>query len=170
MPQYVVDATKVTFVNHGCHGSNNVGPTSPHHESNLEVPAALDDKDKLWETIPPDYLEAELDDQLYLPVRNSDLLMSSESNQFIAAGEEILDNYLTFAGTDGVEFWKYVKSLRRECQGLAGFIEEWETMYKQEKKQSEENFTAATRSSTYNDEEPFRNLNCSNPQDPTTIA
>lgn len=140
MPHYDVDATKVTFVNHGCHGSNNVGLISPHHESNLERPP-WDDEDQLWASIPSEFLALELDDQLYLPIRNPGHVLSTESNQFIPAGQEILDNYLIFAGTGGLDFWENVQSLRQECRGMAGFIQAWETMYGEETLHRQQNFT-----------------------------
>lgn len=143
MMQYDVDATELTFVNHGCNGSNNVGSVSPHHESNLQLPN-LDDENSLWIKIPQEYLAATLDDQLYFPIRNPGSVVSTESNQLLAAGQEILDNYLTFAGTDGIEFWNYVESLQQECSGVAGFIEEWETKYREDKKQVQQNLTWTT--------------------------
>ena len=143
MIQYDVDATRLTFVNHGCKGSNNVGSVSHFHETNLQLPN-LDDEDSLWIKIPEEYLAATRDDQLYFPIRNPGDLLSTESNKFIAAGQEILDNYLTFAGTDGVQFWDNVQSLRQECSGVAGFIEAWETRYREDKKHDsvQQNLTA----------------------------
>ena len=134
MIQYDVDATKLTFVNHGCNGSNNVGSVSLYHEMNLELPTNnLEDENALWIKIPKEYLAETLDDEIYLPIRNPGSIISTESNQFITAGQEILDNYLTFAGTDGVQFWNNIQSLQQECSGVAGFIEAWETRYREEK-------------------------------------
>lgn len=143
MMQYDVDATKLTFVNHGCNGSNNVGDVSPYHESNLQIPN-LDDENELslWIKIPEEYLAAERDDQLYFPIRNPGDVTSTESKNFIAAGQEILDNYLTFAGTDGRQFWIYVGLLQQECSGVAGFIEEWEARYREDKQHVQQNLTA----------------------------
>ncbi len=143
MIQYDVDATKLTFVNHGCNGSNNVGSISRNHETNLQLPN-LDDEDQssLWTKIPREYLASLRDNELYFPIRNPGDVVSTESNKFIAAGKELLDNYLTFAGTvDSVEFWKNVNSLRQECSGVAGFIEAWETKYREDKKAVQQNLT-----------------------------
>ena len=42
----------------------------------------------------------------------------------IKAGEEVLDNYMTFAGDIEHEFWEIAMSLREECSGSLGLIEQ----------------------------------------------
>jgi hypothetical protein len=135
----VVDSTGLAFVNHGCHGTANVGLLSNHHESNLQIPdtqmfleqTKQDDATGsydswLYSMIPEDYLSAEAEEDFYKGIRRPTHRLLTETKQFIPAGTEILDNYLSFGGMQGPAFWEYVGKLQRECSGLPGDIELWE--------------------------------------------
>ena len=142
MPFYLVDSTGLTFVNHGCQGTGNVGQSSRHHEGNLQIPDkqmfleqrsinkttsnTLTYENWLYSLIPDEYLFDEGDDDIYVPIRRPGSRILTESNQFIPAGSEILDNYLTFSGVYAPTFWNYVAKLQRECGGTPGDIERWE--------------------------------------------
>lgn len=136
---YVVDSTGLTFVNHGCRGTGNVGLWSSHHESNLaipQMPTFLDETkegsttlsldDWLHSKIPADYLADQSEECFYFPIRRPADRVNTESNQFIPAGSEILDNYLSFNGILPQAFWENVAQLQLECGGQPGFIERWE--------------------------------------------
>ena len=139
MPLYVVDSNGLTFVNHGCHGTANVGLRSDYHESNLKIPdtktfleqtqqdgATRSHDSWLYSMIPEDYLSAEGEEDFYNGIRRPTHRVLTETKQFIPAGTEILDNYLSFGGMHAPAFWEYVANLQRECGGQPGDIELWE--------------------------------------------
>jgi hypothetical protein len=141
MPFYLVDTTGLTFVNHGCQGTGNVGQSSRHHEGNLRIPdtqmfreqqnindtmTTMSYEDWLYSLIPSEYLFEEGDEDFYVPIRRPGSRILTETNQFIPAGSEILDNYLTFSGLHAPTFWNYVAKLQHECGGKPGDIERWE--------------------------------------------
>lgn len=138
----------MTFVNHGCNGTANVGVVSQYHEGNLNIPHSLLQKvsgtmtrdsnggtqsstihvyDALRALIPEEYLDDESEDDFYLPIRKPASAIHTETtDQWIYAGSEILDNYLNFGGMLAPDFWENVEMLQRECSGLPGDVQRWE--------------------------------------------
>jgi hypothetical protein len=105
--EVAVDSTIATFVNHGCRGTYNVGTdTGPIHESSADFVAfASVNRDER-----PAYNPV-LDRHLPLMLSGNDRALRD-----ISAGEEILDNYLAFVGSE--DDWEYdLKSLQKQCRG-----------------------------------------------------
>lgn len=107
-----VDSCIMTFVNHGCNGTYNIGDPSKVNEFTADENA-----------IPEDFLgglshfESET---VYNPVIDRHLrhFMGGgiQTLREIKAGEEVLDNYLDFTGSDGE--WKGdLFELRAMCSG-----------------------------------------------------
>ena len=104
-----VDSSILTFVNHGCRGSYNIGEETPFDEFSA-------DPDSL------DYVSAGRSHKgtsTFNPVVDRHLRFQPDvSLREIKAGEEILDNYLDFVGLP--EYWtKDVMDLRALCSGQA---------------------------------------------------
>jgi len=115
--EVTVDSTITTFTNHGCNGSYNSGEFTDLNEFTADLtamPAALD----------PDQGKS-----VYNPVedRHFRLMLSGNDKSLrdIAAGEELLDNYLGFIGHSSD--WQHdILALRAQCSGHAGEITEYE--------------------------------------------
>jgi hypothetical protein len=116
--EVAVDSSIATFTNHGCSGTYNIGEsTGDLHEFSADLNSM------------PVELDLEQEATAYNPVvdRHHRLQLSGSDITLrdIAAGEEVLDNYLFFIGhsTD----WKEdILSLRAQCSGAAGDITEYE--------------------------------------------
>jgi hypothetical protein len=111
--EYVVDSGILTFVNHGCNGTFNTGIKSEVNEFN----ANLD------EAIPKEY--SFRDSGVYDPAQDR----IGHVNQWISinfkeikAGNEVLDNYLSFGGA--TEYKINTVELRQECSGVLGLVEQ----------------------------------------------
>ena len=95
--EYSVDASLLTFVNHGCNGTSNVGIGFNVTEVNardefmpLELQSRPHGKDFIYNPIEE---------------RNSFYTKYMKPVGNIAMGEEILTNYLSYVGGD--QFWSY---------------------------------------------------------------
>jgi len=104
-----VDSGILTFVNHGCRGSYNMGKKTTFDEFSAD-PSTVDG------TVSGRSHEGTT---TFNPVVDRHLrYMADRSLRDIKAGEEILDNYLAFVGKP--EFWaKDVMNLRALCSGQA---------------------------------------------------
>lgn len=107
--EYVIDSGRMLFANHGCNGTDNYGPHYPHYtENTIDLDA-----------VPP------LFDEIgsFNPVveRHLRQFMTSDggSSRDIAAGEELLTNYLLFSGSVLADWQEDVLSLRGQCEGLS---------------------------------------------------
>jgi len=100
-----VDSSIITFVNHGCKGSYNVGAVTDEDEFGVDLKA------------PAEEGKSHTGTSVFNPVIDRHLFFSGDSSiRDIKAGEEILDNYLVFIG--GEEAWEYdVMQLRQQCSG-----------------------------------------------------
>ena len=115
--EYTVDSGILTFCNDGCNGTFNLGVTSPFHEFNVN----------LTETIPAEYLSPSIGVTfgVYIPGLDRTqhyLDWISINFKAIQAGNELLDNYLPFAGEG--EFKTNVVGLRKLCSGAMGLVEQ----------------------------------------------
>jgi spermidine synthase len=102
-----VDSSIVTFVNHGCNGTFNIGIATDFDEFTTDTrtpPAALMGQSHTGTSV-------------FNPVIDRHLFYSGDvSLRDIDAGEEILDNYLNFIGSQ--EAWEDdVNDLRKQCSG-----------------------------------------------------
>ena len=120
-----MDSSIVTFVNHGCKGSYNVGVETSYHEFSVDLDtpmeAAINGKSHTGTS-------------LFNPVIDRHLFFSGDVTvRDIQAGEELLDNYLAFIG--GEEAWAHdVNDLRNQCLGQSteGSVTEYENYVKKE--------------------------------------
>lgn len=98
-------------MNHGCNGTYNTGVNSDVTEFTADIvriPESLNWRTRVFNPV--------VDRNLRHFTSGADVAMRS-----IKAGEEILDNYLAFVGTD--DDWEYdVKSLREQCSGAVGEV------------------------------------------------
>ena len=103
-----VDSSIVTFVNHGCNGTYNIGDETDHDEFTADIRSP-----------PVDLMghKSHTGSSVFDPVIDRHLFHSGDvSLRDIDAGEEILDNYLNFIG--GQEAWEEdVTDLRKQCSG-----------------------------------------------------
>jgi len=107
--EVVVDSSIMTFVNHGCNGTNNVGLVSEITELTADL------------NFMPEEFVAKGHSTLYNPAADRHLphyIAGAEiSFRPIRAGDEILDNYLAFIAVPS--FWMDdVEDLRSQCSGL----------------------------------------------------
>ena len=118
--QTTVDANALTFVNHGCNGTANVGYVSDVTEFTANIDGGI--PDELVEFVDKasniDYVFDSYGDR-DTSYANS---ISTETNRPISAGEEILDNYLDMVG-DQNDWGEDVAGLREMCSGLMGNVE-----------------------------------------------
>ena len=118
----MVDANLLTFVNHGCTGTPNIGIVSNVTEVNAQ----------------PDVMPLELQgrhygkDYIYNPVeeRNSFYSKYLKPVRNINKGEEILANYLSYLGGD--KFWSQsIEGLGSVCAGELGDVEKYQNKKKE---------------------------------------
>lgn len=119
--ELVVDSSILTFANHGCRGSYNVGEATKGDEFSVDLNAP----DKSINGM------SHSETFVFNPVNDRHLFFSGdESIRDIKAGEEILDNYLAFIG--GTEYWELaVTDLRKQCSGevTEGSVADYEELY-----------------------------------------
>ena len=107
-----------TFVNHGCNGTYNTGTVTSFTETTADLDTLAEDIDGKSHT----------GTSTFNPVVDRHLHFNVDwAIRDIKAGEEILDNYLSFIGSK--EYWAAdVEQLRKECSGEAvGEVTEYET-------------------------------------------
>jgi hypothetical protein len=113
--EYTVDSGIMTFSNHGCNGTSNLGVLSELHELNVDP-----------EVCPNEYQEFLADP--YNPFLERDQSIQqvmATSSKDVKAGEELLENYLSFGGAE--YFKEIVLGLREQCAGTAvGSVEEYQ--------------------------------------------
>lgn len=111
-----VDSGIMTFPNHGCNSSYNVGSA-----------LSVNEFDVILGQPPPDDFSPSFQRSVYDPLGERHALfdkVTSRSLRDIMAGEELFDNYIFFGGV--TYFHDMVKSLRDQCRGMAGEIEEFQ--------------------------------------------
>jgi hypothetical protein len=110
-----VDSGIMTFSNHGCNGTSNLGILSELHELIVDPEVC------------PDVFQHFLSGP-YNPLVERNLfvnLIATMSSKDVKAGEELLDNYLSFGGAE--YFKENVLGLRQQCAGTAvGEVEEYQ--------------------------------------------
>lgn len=116
---FVVDPTLQCFINHACDGNSNVG-----YELGVLSQATADPK-----TIPREIIEIYGErGVLYNPASDRQVQFYDRATPLrdIKQGEELLDNYLAHSGKS-VGYWAAnVAELRKECEGGAGVVREYE--------------------------------------------
>lgn len=108
-PENTVDSGILTFVNHGCRGSYNMGKSTPFDEFTADVHIIGDEFSG----------KSHLGTTTFNPVVDRHLRYQADhSLRKIKAGQEILNNYLNFVGKK--EFWaSSVEELRAQCSSNA---------------------------------------------------
>lgn len=120
----------MTFQNHGCNNTNNVGLRSPFNESNADPkdPLVLDFIQDMWSDAGADRAGADRSD-IYNPAQLRDVTgeVDVRNHEPIMKGEELLDNYITFI-TDVKMLEEELKALKTECGGgISGIVSEYES-------------------------------------------
>lgn len=103
----------MTFPNHGCNSTYNIGRVLSVNEFNAT----------LGEPPPEDFFPS-YQKAVYDPLGERHALLdrvTSRTLRDVAAGEELFDNYIFFGGV--TYFPEAVQTLRDQCQGMAGEIE-----------------------------------------------
>jgi len=121
--EIIVMSHILTFTNHGCNGTANIGYNVPNQtEFTLELEAE-DFK------IPHIFLDKVISnpyrphrDRSYLKWLTETVIESQHIPVPIYKGQELLDNYLFFESDEN--FIDYALSLRAECAGELGYVEE----------------------------------------------
>jgi hypothetical protein len=116
-----VDSALLTFVNHGCNGTYNIGVVTGFDESTVNtdvIPDELSGKSHQGTSTFNPVVDRHLNNNACMNIRA------------IKAGEEILDNYLAFSSSE--EDWAQdVIDLRNQCAGLSfGEVTEYEANHK----------------------------------------
>ena len=117
-----VDSSIITFVNHGCKGEYNVGIETDVDEFSADLDEPIEGLNGKSHT----------GTSIFNPVIDRHLLshVGDLSIEGIDAGEEILDNYLAFVGSE--EDWEEdIRGLRRMCKGMRveGSVTDYEDYY-----------------------------------------
>jgi hypothetical protein len=112
----------MSFVNHGCNGTNNIGDQSPFTEQSNADPNDPLVLDFIQE------MESGRMDSGYNPARLRDTTSRFvvENNEPIMKGEELRDNYITFI-TDVEVLLEELEDLKTQCSGSLGKISEYES-------------------------------------------
>ena len=118
-PQFLVDSGVLTFMNHGCNSTNNIGIKTEWNEQNVDTEEG---------TIPDVFRTFQAAyDPPFERTAHLDAWTSQCFEGFIQAGSELLDNYLFFGGED--LFHVNAEDLRAECSGAFGMVEEYQSNY-----------------------------------------
>jgi hypothetical protein len=110
----------LTFVNHGCNGTSNLGERGEDPSTFTEWSVDLDQGI-------PESLKTQLA-LPYNPVSDRDLVRYATncvSAKLIRKGEELYDNYMNFGGDEYFE--EVVQNLRYECSGGVGLVEQYQS-------------------------------------------
>jgi hypothetical protein len=117
-----VESGILTFANHGCNGTHNVGVKSEFHEWNVDI-----------NDIPIEYVDHS---EPYNPARERSLLVEKlTSLKDLKAGDELADNYLSYGGEDYFE--DNVVQLRTDCARGFGLVEEYQRWHNIQRKASQ---------------------------------
>jgi hypothetical protein len=150
MAQEAVMSHFLTFVNHGCNGTSNLGERGVDPSNHTEWSVDLD------EDIPKD-LRSEFVDR-YNP--NNDRNVVKYSTNCVAArditrGEELYDNYINYGGDEF--FPEMVQELRNQCSGELGLVEKYQADSKAMKTKFERGKDTDENEEDDDDEEEDRN-------------
>jgi len=126
-PHISVYSNILTFTNHGCNGTANIG---------LNIPGV---NEFTMDTSNPDF---EIPDMLlsfsvgeYSPHRDRKYSGTVTTSQVehppILKGQELFDNYISFGGDE--EFAEQVNELKQECSGALGTVEKHQRLLSKEK-------------------------------------
>jgi hypothetical protein len=106
----------LTFTNHGCNSTVNIGESFPDlNEFTVDLDAPI-----------PDELSQSVSEP-YNPFFDRDYvkhLTACSASTDIAKGDELYDNYMTFGGDE--HFKEMILTLRKECSGLPGMVERYQ--------------------------------------------
>jgi hypothetical protein len=114
-PQYTVESGLLTFVNHGCNGTFNIGLQTNFTELSIDL-------DHL-----PKFLSKYSNMAVYDPIEERRITMHQIAvmNHIpLNKGDELFDNYLVYGGTKYLD--NNVRDLRDECSGAFGLVEQYQ--------------------------------------------
>ncbi|KAL3905953.1 MAG: hypothetical protein SGILL_009470, partial [Bacillariaceae sp.] len=120
MPEEAVMSHLLTFMNHGCNGTANLGEADDIGNKWTEFTVDLESG-----VVPDDFKTTV--DIAYLPHFDRDQVKHetlSRAGRWIHAGEELFDNYMSFGGDE--YFVDMVEQLRQECSGMLGMVEQYQ--------------------------------------------
>jgi hypothetical protein len=120
-PEEAVMSHFLTFVNHGCNGTANLGERDFDPNKYTEVNINLD------MNLPEELTTTSND--VYDPHSDRDFAKHATSVLAwadIQAGDELFDNYISFGADEEDEFRTWVQSLRSICSGTPGLVERYQ--------------------------------------------
>jgi hypothetical protein len=110
-PECATNSGILTFANHGCNGTYNIGLKSEFHELNVDI-----------NNIPKQYVNHA---EPYNPAKERNLLLvQAVSHKDLKAGDELADNYMPYGGEKYFE--SMVVELRTVCASGFGLVWEYE--------------------------------------------
>jgi len=132
IPQTTVYSNIMTFTNHGCNGTANLGHNVPGlNEFTMEPESP-------GFTIPEDFKQFSTGE--YSPHRDRAVLgtitVSQVEHAPIMKGEELFDNYIGFGGDTA--FIEQVTELKRDCSGALGTVEMHQLLLQKKKNQKDQ--------------------------------
>jgi len=126
--EIVVCSHILTFTNHGCNGTANIGWNVPN-KTEFTLDVAADNFE-----IPTEFLDKVISNP-YSPHRDRSYQRDQTGIDAVHVpiykGQELFDNYLFFDSNEN--FIEYALSLRAECSGGLGYVEEQQNRGKQHK-------------------------------------
>jgi len=130
MPQTQVYSNILTFTNHGCNGTANIGYNIPGLNEFTLDPSKPGFKipDSFKSFTPGEYSPHR--DRAY----TGSIAVTEVYHPPILKGQELFDNYMTFGGDEG--FVEQVNELKRDCTGALGTVELNQHLNKLKKKSS----------------------------------
>jgi hypothetical protein len=149
MPQEAVMSHMLTFLNHGCNGTSNIGDdAATSNMTEFTIDLGSDEVPSLFATrinVP------------YVPHFDRDHVKAEtmcRSSRRIHAGEELYDNYLSFGGDS--QFKEMVQMLRQECSGSFGMVEQYQKGETLLAETHDSGHTATTTSPTFNSQQSYQ--------------
>ncbi len=122
MPQESVMSHFLTFVNHGCNGTSNLGSRgvdpSIHTEFSIDLENGIPE-DLKTEFVTPYNPSLDRDEMKYVT--------NCVAAKTIPKGEELYDNYMSFGGD--AFFKQNVLQLRNQCSGGRGLVEVYQSTF-----------------------------------------
>ena len=126
--QTSVYSNVLTFVNHGCNGTANIGTNIPGVNE-----FTIDTSDPSTFSIPEDFKV--FNGGEYSPHKDRTYFSTITTTQVehapILKGNELFDNYMGFGGDHG--FLEQIEDLKRDCTGALGTVERHQLMLKKAK-------------------------------------
>lgn len=113
-----IETSALTFVNHGCNKTYSIGQPTDVSELTVDLQSLAhqtfyNDQNDFYHPF----------DERHFPSWGCPTFKALRD---IRKGEEILDNYMVFGGSDGNELFDYVSELKNMCTGGIGSVSQYE--------------------------------------------